>query len=82
MVKAIIGVMGNLNPHLRDVPDFQHKLWDQLFIMSVKFSTRSPNHEFIGPGIIGTKLPTMPIKHKIRPIISSNKSNIYFTLFL
>ena len=34
MAKAIIGVMGNLNPHLRDVPDFQHKLWDQLFIMS------------------------------------------------
>jgi len=29
--KAIIGVMGNLNPHLRDVPDFQHKLWDQFF---------------------------------------------------
>ena len=34
MAKAIIGVMGNLNPHLRDVADFQHKLWDQLFIMS------------------------------------------------
>ena len=34
MAKAIIGVMGNMNPHLRDVPDFQHKLWDQLFIMS------------------------------------------------
>jgi len=34
MANAIIGVMGNLNPHLRDVPDFQHKLWDQLFIMS------------------------------------------------
>jgi len=34
LAKAIIGVMGNLNPHLRDVPDFQHKLWDQLFIMS------------------------------------------------
>ena len=34
MVKSIIGVMGNLNPHLRDVPDFQHKLWAQLFIMS------------------------------------------------
>jgi len=32
--RAIIGVMGNLNPHLRDVSDFQHKLWDQLFIMS------------------------------------------------
>ena len=34
MAKAIIGVMGNLNPHLRDVPDFQHKLWALLFIMS------------------------------------------------
>lgn len=34
VAKAIINVMGNLQPHLRDVPDFQHKLWDQLFIMS------------------------------------------------
>jgi len=33
-VESIISVMGNLNPHLRDVPDFQHKLWDQLFIIS------------------------------------------------
>ena len=34
MAMAIIDVMGNLQPHLRDVPDFKHKLWDQLFIMS------------------------------------------------
>lgn len=34
MAKAIVNVMGNMQPHLRDVPDFQHKLWDQLFIMS------------------------------------------------
>ncbi|MEC3908429.1 DUF4290 domain-containing protein [Tamlana sp. 2201CG12-4] len=34
LAKAIISVMGNMQPHLRDVPDFQHKLWDQLFIMS------------------------------------------------
>ena len=34
IAKAIISVMGNMQPHLRDVPDFQHKLWDQLFIMS------------------------------------------------
>lgn len=34
VAQSIIDVMGNLNPHLRDVPDFQHKLWDQLFIMS------------------------------------------------
>ncbi|MDI1256746.1 MAG: DUF4290 domain-containing protein [Flavobacterium sp.] len=32
--KYIIQVMGSLNPHLRDVPDFQHKLWDHIFIMS------------------------------------------------
>jgi hypothetical protein len=32
--KAIIALLGNHNPHLRDVPDFQHKLWDHLFIMA------------------------------------------------
>lgn len=34
LAKSIIAVMGNMQPHLRDVADFQHKLWDQLFIMS------------------------------------------------
>ncbi|WP_179346460.1 DUF4290 domain-containing protein [Winogradskyella ursingii] len=34
VAKSIIAVMGNIQPHLRDVPDFQHKLWDQLFIMA------------------------------------------------
>lgn len=34
LARYIISVMGTLQPHLRDVPDFQHKLWDQLFIMS------------------------------------------------
>ena len=34
MAKSIVDVMGNLQPHLRDVPDFKHKLWDQLYIMS------------------------------------------------
>ena len=32
--KGIINVMGNMFPHLRDVPDFKHKLWDHLAIMS------------------------------------------------
>jgi len=26
--------MGNLFPHLRDVPDFKHKLWDHLAILA------------------------------------------------
>ena len=39
----IIQVMGSLNPHLRDVLDFQHKLWDQIFIMSdFKLEVDSP----------------------------------------
>ena len=43
VAKSIISVMGNLNPHLRDVPDFQHKLWDQLFIISdFKLDVDSP----------------------------------------
>lgn len=31
---TIINIMGNMFPHLRDVPDFKHKLWDHLAIMS------------------------------------------------
>jgi len=43
MAKAIVDVMGNLQPHLRDVPDFKHKLWDQLYIMSeFKLDAESP----------------------------------------
>jgi len=43
VAQAIISVMGNLQPHLRDVPDFKHKLWDQLFIMSdFKLDADSP----------------------------------------
>jgi hypothetical protein len=32
--RTIIGIMGNLNPHLRDINDFKHKLWDHLAIIS------------------------------------------------
>ncbi len=43
IAKGIIAVMGNLNPHLRDVPDFQPMLWDQLFIISdFKLDVDSP----------------------------------------
>ncbi|MFP2997527.1 DUF4290 domain-containing protein [Spongiivirga sp. MCCC 1A20706] len=43
ITKAIIGVMGNLQPHLRDVPDFQHKLWDQIQIIAdFKLDVDSP----------------------------------------
>jgi len=32
--KTVIGVMGNLHPHLRDVNDFKHKLWDHLTVIA------------------------------------------------
>lgn len=31
---TIINIMGGMFPHLRDVPDFKHKLWDHLAIMA------------------------------------------------
>jgi hypothetical protein len=41
--RAIIEVMGQLNPHLRDVDDFRHKLWTHLFVMSdFKLDVDSP----------------------------------------
>ncbi len=33
-VEAIISFMGQMNPHLRDITEFTHKLWDHLHIMA------------------------------------------------
>ncbi len=41
--RAVIAVMGNVNPLLRDTADFTHKLWDHMFIMSdFKLDVDSP----------------------------------------
>ena len=41
--KAIVAVMGYLNPSLRDIVDFKHKLWDHLFLMAdFKLEVDSP----------------------------------------
>lgn len=50
--QAIIEVMGQLNPHLRDVDDFRHKLWTHLFVMSdfqldVDSPYEKPNREVL-----------------------------------
>lgn len=34
MAQAIIAIMGSMNPHLRDIADFKHKLWDHLAIIA------------------------------------------------
>jgi len=43
VANAIIAIMGRLNPHLRDITDYRHKLWDHLFIISnFKLDVDSP----------------------------------------
>lgn len=34
LAKGVIQIMGNMNPHLRDVSDFKHKLWEHLASIS------------------------------------------------
>ncbi|MCK9255284.1 MAG: DUF4290 domain-containing protein [Bacteroidales bacterium] len=31
---TLVSIMGNMNPQFKDAPDFKHKLWDHLAIMS------------------------------------------------
>lgn len=41
--KIVIELMGQLNPHLKNVEDFRHKLWDHIIIMSdFKLQVDSP----------------------------------------
>ncbi|CAN5441738.1 DUF4290 domain-containing protein [soil metagenome] len=41
--KIVIELMGQLNPHLKNVEDFRHKLWDHIIIMSdFKLQVESP----------------------------------------
>ena len=41
--QAVIELMGFLNPHLKNVEDFRHKLWDHLFLISdFKLQVSSP----------------------------------------
>ncbi len=65
--RAIIAIMGNLNPHLRDVTDFKHKLWDHLFIISdFKLDIDSP-YEKPTREILFEKPKQVPYKdYKIR----------------
>jgi len=43
LVQDIIDLMGTMNPTLRNVEDFRHKLWDHIFMMSdFKLKAESP----------------------------------------
>jgi hypothetical protein len=58
--RAIIQIMGQLNPHLRDIADFTHKLWDHLFIISkFKLDVDSP-YPLPSPETFTTKPANVP----------------------
>ena len=67
---SVINVMGNMFPHLRDVNNFKHILWDHLAIMSdFKLDIEYP-YEIIkreelysSPGKIEYSRPTMKYRH-------------------
>ena len=65
--QAIIEVMGQLNPHLRDVDDYRHKLWTHLFVMSdFKLDVDSP-YEKPKPEVLAERPDIMEYpKSKIR----------------
>ena len=55
VAQAIIAIMGRLNPQLRDITDFRHKLWDHLFIISdFKLDVDSP-YPPVSKEILSTK---------------------------
>lgn len=57
---SIINIMGNMFPHLRDVPDFKHKLWDHLAIMAdFKLDIKYP-YEIIHKDNLVTKPEPIP----------------------
>ena len=65
--QVVIDLMGFLNPHLRDVADFKHKLWDHLHIISdFKIDVDSPYPPPV-PGAIRKKPETLAYpQHRIR----------------
>jgi len=79
--RAIIEVMGQLNPHLRDEVDYRHKLWTHLFIMSnfeidVDSPYDIPNKEGIALRADNLRYPKNKIRyghygHNVQKIINN-----------
>ena len=60
---TIINMMGNMFPQLRDTPDFKHKLWDHLAIMSdFKLDIDYP-YEIVRKEKLATKPDPVPYPH-------------------
>ena len=66
-IQAVVSVMGTLNPQLRDVVDFRHKLWDHVQIISdFKIDIDSP-YPLPSRESVNTRPDPIPLKKdKIR----------------
>ena len=62
--RAVIAVMGNLNPTLRDTEDFKHKLWDHLFIISGFDLDVDAPYPMPAPESLHERPEMIPIKNK------------------
>ena len=60
---TIIAIMGNLFPHLRDVNDFKHKLWDHLAIMSDFILDIDYPYDIVEPSTLYRKPEKMPYQN-------------------
>jgi len=67
---TIINIMGNMFPHLRDVNDFKHILWDHLAIMAdfqldidYPYDIVKKEDLYSKPGKVDYSRPTMRYKH-------------------
>jgi len=57
---TIINIMGNMFPHLRDVNDFKHLLWDHLAIMSDFQLDIDYPYEVVKQEELNTRPPRLP----------------------
>ena len=74
--QVLINIMGNLNPHLRDVDEYKHKLWDHLFTMcegKLDITYASPK---------GNKKEEKEVKSRIHNTQGSVKNKHYGKLIL
>lgn len=67
---AVVDIMGNMFPHLRDVNNFKHILWDHLAIMSdfkleidYPYEIIKKEDLFSAPGHLDYSRPTMKYRH-------------------
>lgn len=67
---AVVDIMGQMFPHLRDVNDFKHILWDHLAIMSdfkldidYPYEVITKEDLFSAPGHLDYSRPTMKYRH-------------------